>query len=391
MKFGVRTAALLVFGLGVVSVVMAARYGSSARPDRRVSPTPVLRQRPYSPPRPRTKIVLAPPRGGDDTERLQAALDRGERIVIPRSPDGRCYRTRGLWVSRNGTSILSDGACLLALGPGPVRLRSGDGDPVAASAVLYVNRSSNRDRAPRGITIEGLRIVVPNGVACYGIGIFGHHVSVQHVRVGGSPIDDVIVGGRANGDDFASDVTIRHSRLTGGRRNVMSVTSVVGLDVEDVLVAGASDTWLVPSTGRFAGNPAAGIDLEPDDPLDPILDVRIAHDRIRDNAGPGILLALRTASGLPLRADRIEILDNQIVGNGRGGSTPQRSGIVLAGGQADGRGRVGVRGNVIRANRGAGLEASGREAVRILLEAEQNDLDGNGGGATSLPALPGAS
>jgi hypothetical protein len=126
---------------------------------------------------------------------LQAELDRGGRIFLPRLPGGGCYRTRGLWVTRLGTELRSDGACLEAIGPGPVRVRSPDGDPVAASAVLFVSRTSG-GRRPLLVRLSGLRILVPREADSYGIAIFGDGVAIRDVTVEGEPIDAVVIGGR---------------------------------------------------------------------------------------------------------------------------------------------------------------------------------------------------
>src|SRR5438067_1448619 len=80
--------------------------------------------------------------GRDDTAWLQARLDASGGVVsLPKLPGGQCYATRGLWVSHDDTQIVSNGACITALGPGPVRLTSQDGDPVAADAVFFGNHS----------------------------------------------------------------------------------------------------------------------------------------------------------------------------------------------------------------------------------------------------------
>ena len=131
--------------------------------------------------------LIAAPRSGsdvrDDTAWLQARLDAGQPIYLPKLPDGQCYATRGLWVSRDDTQIASNGACIRGLGPGEVRMRSTDGDPIAAEAVFYVSRINVLDPAPARISISGLRIEVPDGVELYGISILGHLVDVQNVEV----------------------------------------------------------------------------------------------------------------------------------------------------------------------------------------------------------------
>jgi hypothetical protein len=272
--------------------------------------------------------TVAPAR--DDTASLQAKLDAGGLVFLPRLPGGECYAMHGLWVSLDRTTIVSDGACIVALGPGPVRLHSPDGDPIAADAILFVSRSSEGNAAPHGVTISGLSLYVPAGVPMFGIEVYAHDVDVQRVRVDGDPIDSVLVGGRTTGEGYSSDVSILDSSFTAGRRNVVSVTSVRGLTIERCVITGASDTNFLAETGRTWGNPAAGIDVEPNSPSDPIVDVRIAGNRIERNAGPGVLLAL---SQQPTEAASVEIVDNWIAENGLKPTPPQRGAIVVTGDQ----------------------------------------------------------
>src|SRR6266568_1841640 len=96
-------------------------------------------------------LGLASSAGGgirDDTAWLQAKLDAGGAIFLPRLPDGQCYATRGLWVSRDDTTVRSDGACIVALGPGEGRLPRGDGTFVKANAVFFVDHSQPRKPLP---------------------------------------------------------------------------------------------------------------------------------------------------------------------------------------------------------------------------------------------------
>src|SRR3954454_2805547 len=90
-------------------------------------------------------LAIGSPAGGavrDDTDALQARLDAGGTVFLPKLPNGRCYATRGLWVSRDDTRITSDGACIVALGRGPARLDPpGAKRPHYANAVFYVTHS----------------------------------------------------------------------------------------------------------------------------------------------------------------------------------------------------------------------------------------------------------
>jgi Right handed beta helix region len=302
-------------------------------------------------------LVLGPPSptgganvaaGRDDTATLQAQLDAGGTVFLPALPDGQCYATHGLWVSLDGTSIVSNGGCIVALGPGPVRLHSPDGDPIPADGVFFVNRSSESNAAPNGVTISGLRIVVPRSASMFGIEIYANDVTVEDVRVEGAPIDSLLVGGRANGEGWSSNVSIRDSSFTGGTRNVVSVTAVQGLTIQGCLLTGADDTNFLPETGHAYGNPAAGIDVEPNSPGDPITGVRITGNRIEGNAGPGILLALQAGATV---APSVEIGGNTITGNGLKTTPPVLGGIVAPAGQAG----VTIGSNVIGQNNGPDL------------------------------------
>jgi hypothetical protein len=307
---------------------------------------------------------VAPPSSGDDTAWLQARLDRGGGTVfLPKLPGDACYRTRGLWVSHDHTTITSDGACVESLGLGAVRLHSGDGDPIAASAVFFVNRSDQKKPAPLDVTISNLRIVVPPGQGLYGVGVFGHHVTLSHLDIGGAPRDDVTISGRANGNSYAGDVAILDSILTGATRNAISADSVIGLRIEGNTVQGVRDDP--------PGQPAAGIDVEPSGRGEPTLDVRIVGNRIQDNAGPGIMLELEPNEGPAIVATNFEIDGNTVLRNGLKPSPPKRAGIVLAGGQDGGRGTLLLRNNVIRANGGLPILET---HMKLLVQASGNDV-----------------
>jgi Right handed beta helix region len=313
--------------------------------------------------------TIAPASTGDDTAWLQERLDRGGgTIFLPKLAGGACYLTRGLWVSHDNTTIDSDGACIVSLGLGAVRLRSTDGDPIAASAVFYVNRLGPKRAAPVNVTIRNLRIVVPEGQSMFGVAVFGHRVTLSRLDIGGAPKDDVTISGRANGNAFAADVAVLDSVLSGAARNAISATSVIGLRIERNTIQGVRD---VPP-----GQPAAGIDLEPDARDLPALDVQIVGNTIQDNAGPGILLELEPNEGPAVIATGIEIRGNTIVRNARKLSPPKRAGVVLAGGQDGGAGTLVLRDNVIRNNGGPGILQT---HFRLRLDAGGNDIGGNDG------------
>ena len=308
----------------------------------------------------------------DDTGALQARLDRGGgTIFLPKLPNDECYATRGLWVSHDDTTITSDGACLVSLGPGEVRLHSTDGDPIPAGAVFFVNRSRPNQPAPIGITISNLRIVVPAGQTMYGISVAGHGVTISHVDVSGSPKDAVLIGGRGNGNGYAANVSVLDSTLSGAQRNAISANSVIGLRIEGNMIQGVRD---IPP-----GQPAAGIDVEPDERDQPTLGIRILRNVIQDNAGPGILFELETNNGNGVLSTDFTIGGNRIVRNALRRTPPKRAGIVLAGGQDAVDGTLDLTDNVVRDNGGPGILTS---RLRLAVRASGNDLGGNEDGPT---------
>jgi hypothetical protein len=306
----------------------------------------------------------------DDTAWLQARLDRpGGTIFLPKLPNGECYATRGLWVSRDDTTITSDGACVVSLGLGPVRLRSNDGDPIAASGVFYVSRSSRTQPAPIGVTISNLKIIVPEGQSMYGVVVNAHQATLDGLTIAGAPKDNVQIGDRANGNGLAANVSVLNCMLSGASRNAISAGAVIGLRIKGNTIEGVRDAP--------PGQPAAGIDVEADDRAQPTLRVRIVGNTIRDNAGPGILLELEPNSGASVIATDLEVSGNNILRNSRKRTPPKRAGVVIAGGQDGGEGTLLLENNVIRDNGGPGILGS-RLIMRV--RAIGNDLAGNEAG-----------
>ena len=318
----------------------------------------------------KTETLVPRPAGGaarDDTGWLQARLDAGGgTMFLPKLPNGACYATRGLWVSHDDTTITSDGACIVALGWGEVRLRSIDGDPIGASALFFINRSGPTKPAPVRITISNLRLIVPASVSMYGIAVAGHQISLSHLDISGSPKDDILIGGRANGNGYVGDVAVLDSTLSGAERNAISAFGVIDLRIEGNTVQGVRDSP--------PGQPAAGIDVEPDERSQPTLGVRIVRNTIQDNAGPGLLLELESNSGPSVYASDLEVTGNTIVRNARKRTPPKRAGIVIAGGQDDGTGTLLLKQNVVRDNGGPGILTT---RLRLVVQASGNDLGGN--------------
>ena len=323
--------------------------------------------------------------GRDDTAWLQAALDAGGRVYLPKLPEGACYQTRGLWVSTSRTRIASNGACIDYLGPGPARLSSFDGDPIAADAIFIVNRSSTKAGPPQHIAISDLTLIVPVGTDGYGVVVAGSDVTLVDVNVDGVPVDGITVTGRNNGLGYAGPVTIRNSRIGGAKRNGISVVGAVEVTIDSNTITGVG---LIGMQDPELG-PWAGIDIEPDVASYPIKRVTISRNTISGNGGAGVLLALVTSSGLPGVADQIKLSGNSITGNGVGSGPFLRGGVCLQGGQSDGRGNLSLIANEIAGNGGWGLcsEAGGFDmqiALSCNLIHDNADGDSQWGDLSAL-------
>jgi hypothetical protein len=297
--------------------------------------------------------------GRDDTKTLQTKLDKGGSIVLKRLSGGACYQTRGLWVSKNNTTIdTPDGACVQYLGPGPVRLTSDDGDPIPADAIFFVNRSSRTTSLPQHISISNLTLSIPAGKDGYGVVVAGSDVNLNRLKIQGSPIDAVEVTPRANGRGYAGPVSIRNGKFIASRRNGISVVGAVGVTIDSNTISGAGNPAalgpLGPQLVAWTG-PWAGIDVEPNVRNYPIRSVTISRNTIASNGGSGVLLALSLNDGLPFVADQITLTQNTITSNAKSYGPFLRGGICIQGGQADGLGHLTVTSNTITDNGGYGL------------------------------------
>jgi hypothetical protein len=301
-----------------------------------------------------------PAKARDDTSSLQKQLDKGGTIVLKALKKGACYATKGLWVSKSNTRITSpDGACIQYLGPGPVRLRSDDGDPIPADAIFFVNRGSSRSSLPQHVKISKLKLIVPaGGKDGYGVVVAGSDVTLDGLNIQGAPFDAVLVTPRANGRGFAGPVTIKNGKFLASRRNGISVVGAIGVTIDSNVISGAGNpTSLGPLGPQLLSptGPWAGIDVEPNVFTYPIRTVTISRNVISGNGGSGVLLALSTNDGLPTVADDLTVTQNTITNNAKSSGPFLRGGICLQGGQADGRGRLTVTANTVTDNGGYGF------------------------------------
>ena len=176
----------------------------------------------------------------------------------------------------------------------------------------------------------------------------------------------MLIGGRGNGNDYTGNVAVLDSTLSGAKRNAISAFGVIGLRIERNTILGVRDSP--------PGQPAAGIDVEPDDRGQPTLGVQVLQNSIHDNAGPGILFELDSNSGPAMIATELEIRNNTVVRNSLAHPPPKRAGIVIAGGEDGGQGTLALTGNVVHDNGGPGIWFT---RLTLHVQAAGNDVVGN--------------
>src|SRR3954447_16374004 len=208
-------------------------------------------------------LAFGPAAGGgirDDTDALQAKLDAGGAVFLPKLPGGECYATRGLWLSRDDTTITSDGACIVALGFGPARLDPTAPKPHFAKAVFQLDHSSIRDPLPARVSISGLHITVPKAKKMHAVSVLGAEVTLTALTIDGAPLNGITIGG-AGGP--SARMAITNSTVTGAQR-------------DGILVFGPVDLQVDGNTVRRSAN--SGIHVRTTKRGQPVLDTHITRN-----------------------------------------------------------------------------------------------------------------
>lgn len=253
----------------------------------------------------------------DDTSAFDRALKSlprlGGTVLVP-DGDYRIDPVRSVRL-RDGTILqMSARAILRAI-------------PTAASQSAVVHIETRNVQVVGG-TIVGERREHRGSGGEWGMGIqlrSATGVVVDGVQVRDCWGDGIYVGAnQQNGGSESRNVTIRRCHLANNRRQGLSLTAAIGVNVEDSTFADTNGT-----------SPASGIDLEPNKQTI-VRDVVIARCAVTGNAGRGIIL-----SGSAVTNVRIE--DTKCTAN-------EHEGILIANASS-----VILQRNVIEGNGTTGL------------------------------------
>jgi hypothetical protein len=222
----------------------------------------------------------------DITEAINSATaaahdGRVERIIFPYRPE--CYMTQGIKFysdmtfepGARGTCIKKSGGSVAM----PIFDPFDNGDTSYSNVtwlpgfVLDGNKGNQTDARNRiGIKLQGTTDVLIDGIDI-------RNCALDSIMIYGSGPNRTIPSNR---------ITIRNSRLTGGTRTNLAVTTVQDLLVEDTLFSDAG-----------GASPGSNIDIEPDGPDDTIKDLTFKNITVTGAASNGLTIA-------PVGIDRID-------------------------------------------------------------------------------------
>jgi Pectate lyase superfamily protein/Right handed beta helix region len=225
----------------------------------------------------------------DDTDAIQAAIDEvggtGGTVLVPSGTYmvDAVKKKRRVSLRSDMTLKLAKGAILKAI-PNDSRKYS----------VLSISNVS--DVAVVGGTLEGDRAEHRSKVGEVGMGISIDN-GAKRVTISG------VTSRKMWGDGFyvegANDTKFCGVTADNNRRQGLSIVEANGVLVTDSMFKNTRDT-----------RPSAGIDLEPDEASQRIVNVRIQNSKFIDNAGPGIEIAGKRGA-----VAKVEFARNMFGGN----------------------------------------------------------------------------
>lgn len=222
----------------------------------------------------------------DATAALQGAIDSKARtVIVPFT--GSPWVIRPVTLRSDLELILEAGVVVLAksgefLGGGDSLFRATDGTNITIRGQGATLRMRKKDYQnppyPKAEWRMGLALV-----GC-------RNVLVDGLRIESSGGDGIYVGSSKT-NRWCENVTIRNCVCHDNHRQGISVISAVHLLIENCTLSGTSGTA-----------PEAGIDLEPDEADERLIDCVIRNCVVSDNAGNGILVWLKplNASSAPV-------------------------------------------------------------------------------------------
>lgn len=216
----------------------------------------------------------------NDTVNFQKAIDAinvrgGGRLLVPAAT----YMLGRIYIKSNVTLVLESGAVLQAI-----------------SSVFTTNQRFINFDDVSNVVIEGNHAVVRMNNE-YSTGeqrhcvfmVDAHNVTINDLHADDSGGDGFYVGRNAAGT-HCTNIKLNNCYADGNRRQGLSIVSGSGVTVIGGCYSGTDGT-----------SPQYGIDIEPNDSNDEMIDIKLIGVNTGDNNGGGILVALQN---LVLTADK---------------------------------------------------------------------------------------
>lgn len=244
----------------------------------------------------------------NSTAALQSAINSGARkVIVPNM--GAEWVIDPVFLASDQELFLEKGV-VIAARPG--------GFPGLGDSLLTADKRRNITIRGYGATLRMQKPEYTQGEwrMCINLG------SCANVRVLGLTLrdsggDGIYLGNSDPDQPFCRDIEVRDCTFDNHRRQGMSVISAEGLHVENCVFRNTNGTA-----------PQAGVDLEPNQPNERLVNCVFRHCRMENNTGPGVLIYLynlsKESEPVSIRFDDCRITSDQGLGIQVAGTRPER-------------------------------------------------------------------
>jgi hypothetical protein len=230
---------------------------------------------PPPPPPPRTVNLFSfgsAGTGGDDTQVFQTALNttakNGDTLSVSVSPQP--YNVQPLFLP-SGTSLLVASGVIIQATSGYVE----------GQKMINITDVANVSITATGATFQMRKAEYTTGEFRYCLNITGaSNVVIQGGTWKNSGGDGIFIGGTA-ANNFSFNVTVQDATFDNHRRNAMSIISARSVFVRRCSFTNSNGTA-----------PQDGIDLEPNDATEDLVDIHIEDSNCSGNAGDGMSIGI---------------------------------------------------------------------------------------------------
>lgn len=174
----------------------------------------------------------------DYTKEIQQAIDKNKRVILPNMPI--LINKNGLKIGSNKIIVFQPKTKIIFNGPAMGRLND----------IIKIYNAKNIELI--NVNIKGSRYVAnQEGEWSAGISILNsENITITNALIKNTWGDGIFIGSEDNG--VSKNIKINNAWIDNVRRNAISITSVIGATINNVLVSNTNGTA-----------PECGVDIEP--------------------------------------------------------------------------------------------------------------------------------